>query len=107
MGHSAIVDAVHARPGDRDAIERVAAEASVPFRGLWLDAPESTLIERVGRRRHDPSDADASVIEQQGAQGTGEIRWHRLDASTSVETVLHNASSYLASFHLQNRVTAR
>src|SRR5262245_51506987 len=40
-GHSVIVDAVYARPDDRAAIERVAAAASVPFVGLWLDAPES------------------------------------------------------------------
>ena len=45
-GHCAIVDAVYGRPADRLVIERAAAEASVPFVGLWLDAPESTLIAR-------------------------------------------------------------
>ena len=49
-GHSAIVDAVHARPADRQAIERLAG-ASVPFIGLWLDAPKALLIERTNRRR--------------------------------------------------------
>ena len=52
-GHSVIVDAVYARPADRRAIEQIAAEASVPFVGLWLDAPDSTLIDRVQRRRGD------------------------------------------------------
>ena len=39
-GHSAVVDAVYARASDRHVIEKVAATASVPFIGLWLDAPE-------------------------------------------------------------------
>ncbi|MGQ0733958.1 MAG: bifunctional aminoglycoside phosphotransferase/ATP-binding protein, partial [Acidobacteriota bacterium] len=54
-GHSVVVDAVYARPTDRGAIERVAAAASVPFIGLWLDAPESVLAARAQRRRDDSS----------------------------------------------------
>ena len=46
-GRSAIVDAVFARCADRDAIERTATAAEVPFAGIWLDAPESTLVARV------------------------------------------------------------
>jgi hypothetical protein len=61
-GHSVIENAVYARPADRLVIERAAADASVPFVGLWLDAPESTLIARIDQRRNDPSDADAGVI---------------------------------------------
>jgi len=94
-GHSAIVDAVYARPTDRQAIEHAAAEAGVPFVGLWLDAPESTLIGRVQRRQHDASDADANVIRMQSAHDTGAIGWHRLDASSSAEAVLHDAAAYL------------
>ena len=40
-GHSVVVDAVYARAADRRVIEQVAEAASVPFIGLWLDAPES------------------------------------------------------------------
>jgi len=93
--HSAIVDAVYVRPADRQAIERVAADASVPFAGLWLEAPESTLIARAEQRRHDPSDADADVIRRQRAQQTGTIGWHRLDASLPAEVVLQCATTYL------------
>jgi predicted kinase len=64
-GHSAVVDAVYARASDRQAIEEVATAASVPFIGLWLDAPEPVLIARAERRRNDPSDADAPVIRMQ------------------------------------------
>jgi hypothetical protein len=94
-GHSAIVDAVYARPVDRLAIERIAARESVPFVGLWLDAPESMLIARTEQRRGDPSDADAEVIRMQRAQHTGEIEWHHLDASVPAELVLHSAATFL------------
>ena len=89
-GHSAIVDAVHARPADRHAIERIAATASVPFIGLWLDAPENVLIERTTQRHLDPSDADETVIRMQRSQDLGVIDWHRIDASLSADLVLGN-----------------
>jgi predicted kinase len=87
-GHSVIVDAVYTRTADRQVIEKVAAAASVPFVGLWLEAPESVLIERTAQRRNDPSDADADVIRMQRAQATGEITWCRLDASLPAASVL-------------------
>ena len=91
-GHSAIVDAVYARDTDRQAIEQVAAAASVPFIGLWLEAPESVLIARTERRRNDPSDADANVIRMQSAQDAGEIGWCRIDASLAAPSVLSRAT---------------
>ena len=94
-GHSVIVDAVYARPADRQAIEHVAAEASAPFVGLWLDAPESTLIARVNDRRGDPSDATTSVVRMQLAQGAGISEWQRVDASSSPASTLRVASEYL------------
>jgi aminoglycoside phosphotransferase family enzyme/predicted kinase len=94
-GHSVIVDAVYGRAAERHAIERVARLASVPFIGLWLEAPESVLIERTGQRRNDPSDADATVVRMQRARETGDIGWHRLDASLSQSAVLSAATERL------------
>jgi aminoglycoside phosphotransferase family enzyme/predicted kinase len=91
-GHSAVVDAVYAWPSDRQIIEEVAAAASVPFIGLWLEAPEPVLVARTERRRNDPSDADADVIHMQSAQGAGVIRWCRIDASVSAPSVLTRAT---------------
>jgi predicted kinase len=91
QGHSAIVDAVYARPRDRHATERVAIDAAVPFAGIWLEAPEATLIDRAEQRRHDPSDADAAVIRRQQRDGTGVMAWHRLDASPPPDVVLEDA----------------
>lgn len=95
-GHSVIVDAVFARPADRASIERIAAALSVPFIGIWLDAPDPVLIARVEGRRHDASDANADVIRQQRGQPTGVITWHRLDASRAPADVLAQASGYCA-----------
>ena len=95
-GRSAIVDAVFARCSDRDAIERTAAVAEVPFAGIWLDAPESTLIARVEQRQADPSDADAGVVRRQHADDLGTITWHRLNASAGVDAVLRQAIHHLS-----------
>jgi len=92
-GHAAIADAVFSKPSDRDALEQAARAAGVAFVGLWLDAPESELMARSGRRERDASDADAEVIRQQLAQGAGVIAWHRVDASSAPEQVLKKATS--------------
>jgi hypothetical protein len=91
-GHGAVVDAVYARPADRESIERVAAAAAVPFVGLWLEAPEAVLIARTERRANDPSDADADVVRRQQAQNPGPITWCRLDASVS-EAALRSSAA--------------
>jgi aminoglycoside phosphotransferase family enzyme/predicted kinase len=90
-GQSVVVDAVFARPPDRDSIEQVAAAAGVPFIGVWLEAPESVLISRTEQRRHDASDADAAVVRLQRAQDTGPIQWCRIDASGSTASVVSTA----------------
>jgi predicted kinase len=90
-GHSVVVDAVFARPEDRDWVEQVAAAAGVPFIGVWLDAPESVLIARTEQRHGDASDANADVVRLQRSQDTGPIHWCRIDASGSTASVLSTA----------------
>lgn len=94
-GHAAIVDAVYARSTDREAIERVAAGAGVPFVGIWLEAPESVLIGRAEQRHLDASDADADVIRGQLARDTGAIGWQRIDASRLLDNVLRAVADML------------
>ncbi|MGQ0733102.1 MAG: hypothetical protein ACT4QD_05525, partial [Acidobacteriota bacterium] len=86
-------------PTDRGAIERVAAAASVPFIGLWLDAPESVLAARAQRRRDDSSDAGADVVRMQAAQDTGPIAWNRLDGSPTATVVLAAAVDEVGKRH--------
>jgi hypothetical protein len=94
-GHSAVVDAVYARPSDRLAIEQVATALGVPFVGIWLDAPAATLIERTEQRQHDLSDANGSVIRMQVAQGTGDLAWHRIQASMPPDAIERTAAAWL------------
>jgi uncharacterized protein len=95
-GHAAIVDAVFARPEDRERIAEIAAAAGVPLVGLWLDAPESVLMERLSRRRDDPSDADPAVLRAQLMAGAGTIGWHRLCAASGPQDVLRQAVDLVA-----------
>jgi predicted kinase len=94
-GHAAIVDAVCARPADREAIERVAGAAQVPFVGVWLEAPAPALIARAEQRHLDASDADAAVIRAQLARGPGAISWHRIDASRALDETVSAVANLL------------
>ena len=95
-GQSVIADAVWARQSDRDAIERVAADAGAPFVGLWLDAPESVLLERIAARRHDPSDADANVIRLQASTPRGAVQWAHVDAGRHLDVVVSDVRAHAA-----------
>lgn len=79
-GHSAIVDAVFDRQTDRDELEAVARANGIAFHGLWLEAPEDTLIDRIERRRGDPSDATAEVVRAQLKRDLGTMGWQRIEA---------------------------
>jgi predicted kinase len=87
-GQSVVVDAVHHRPDERDAIAAVAARLGVRFAGLWLEASLETASKRVEARHGDASDATAAVVARQAARPMGPIAWTRIDASGDVGTVV-------------------
>ncbi len=76
-----IVDAVFSTEEERAAIKEPAREAGVPFVGLWLEAQEEILRQRVRDRPKGPSDADILVLESQLARDVGNIDWIRLDST--------------------------
>ena len=90
-GHSAIVDAVFAKPEERAAIEQAAASLNVPFHGLFLQTALDTRIDRVGTRTADASDADAAVAQAQEGYNLGDLTWPRVDASGTPEETLARA----------------
>jgi predicted kinase len=92
-GHAVIVDAVFLRPEDRQSIEEAAARVSVPFAGIWLEAPEGILVQRVEQRRADASDADAAIVRRQLEEGPGVVSWMRISASGGREEVLQKAQA--------------
>lgn len=94
-GQSAVLDAVHANPGERAAARALAAERGVAFQGLWLVGDIATLSERVAGRRNDASDATPAVLQQQLSYETGAVDWERLEAAGEPEAVLARARAAL------------
>lgn len=92
-GHSAIVDAVFARAGERTGIEAAAGRA--PFTGLFLTADLATRLARIGGRVADASDADAAVARQQDQYDLGRLAWPELDASGTPDETLARALAAL------------
>jgi uncharacterized protein len=86
-GRSVIVDAVHAKPEERAAIEALAAAEGVPFTGLWLEAPRDVMQARVAKRRGDVSDATPSVIEEQLRYEIGRQDFEVIDAGLPLDRV--------------------
>jgi aminoglycoside phosphotransferase family enzyme/predicted kinase len=87
-GHSAVADAVFAKPHQRAAIEAVAARAGVRFDGLWLETPPDLAISRIEARKANVSDATPEVLKRQLAYDLGAITWTRIDSSDSKESTL-------------------
>jgi aminoglycoside phosphotransferase family enzyme/predicted kinase len=94
-GHSAIVDAVFARPEERRVLAGSAARSGVPLHGLFLAADLDTRMQRVGARRNDASDADAAVISQQERYDLGTMDWTVVDASGTPKQTLQRVHSAL------------
>jgi len=90
-GHSAIADAVFAKPLERAAARRLAADAGdagVHFDGLWLEAPQEVMMERVKSRKDNASDADAEIVRRQLTYDLGHIDWLVIDSSGSRKETL-------------------
>jgi predicted kinase len=94
-GHSAIADAVFARPDDRAALARIAQEAGVPFIGVWIDGPQEILAARLRQRAADPSDANPDVLDRQARSEIGAIDWHRLDGSGDAGSIRQAAEAII------------
>ncbi len=95
-GHSVLLDAVHAQPGERDAVAALAASAGVPFAGLWLEAPAATLESRVEGRRGDASDATAAIVRRQQGYDLGAIGWRRVAADGPLDKVVESCRRAVA-----------
>ena len=96
-GHSVIVDAVSARPDERETLAKVAKSAGFPLHGLFLTADIATRLARVGSRAHDASDAGEAVARAQESYDVGPLDWTTIDASGTPGETLARAKAALAS----------
>jgi predicted kinase len=87
-GQTVILDAVHAKPAEREAAASLAAEMGVRFTGLWLEAPPEILRERIAARTGDVSDATPDVVDAQFGYEIGPLNFARIDASLPFEKVV-------------------
>ncbi len=94
--HAVVVDAVSGVPDEQAALEDVARAAGDVFHGLWLEAPVDVLVERVGRRVGDASDATADVVRAQTRRITPPAGWHVIDASGTPGETLCRAEAAVA-----------
>lgn len=94
-GHSVIVDAVFARPEEREAVAAAARAAGAAFTGIWLEAPVARLEARIAARSGDASDATVEVLRRQLAYDLGPMAWQRVDASGDAAAVAARASAAL------------
>jgi len=94
-GHSAVADAVFARPEQRDAIERVAREAGVPFQGVWLETAPKLAARRIKGRKANVSDATVEVLEKQLTYDLGAIAWPRVQTGGSKVKALSDGKAAL------------
>ncbi|MGO4174780.1 AAA family ATPase [Bosea sp. TAF32] len=90
QGHAAVADAVFDRRVDRERIGEVARHAGMPFCGLWLQAPQETLVRRVSARCGDPSDATPGVVIDQIARHGAATEWTRIAAEENIDVVLRS-----------------
>jgi len=98
-GHTVIVDAVFLNAHQRRWIELVGARANVPFTGLWLEAEESKLLERVNQRQNDASDADQAVVLRQLRTRTVVSCWTSVDVNCERQTAIERACAVTLDYH--------
>jgi len=89
-GQTAIVDAVHAKEEEREALAALAVKMGVAFSGIWLDAPRATLRQRVSGRKNDVSDATPETIDRQLAYDLGKQDFTTIDAGKPLEQVIRS-----------------
>ena len=76
-----VADATFLNPADRAAIRQAAAQAGVPFVGLWLDAALPALQTRLAGRAFDASDATIDTLRAANLANPGALDWLPVDAT--------------------------
>jgi predicted kinase len=86
-GHGVIVDATFLDAAMRRDLSAAMRAASVPFMGVWLQAPLDVLERRIDARRGDASDATVAVLRRAAAIDPGAGDWLAVDACDGDQAV--------------------
>lgn len=95
QGRSVILDAVFARPAERDSVAATARKLDLPFAGFFLVSDLTTRMKRVGHRADDASDATTDLVKSQENYDTGPLDWHIIDASGTPRQTLQRCKEKL------------
>ena len=90
-GFTTIVDAVYGKGQERDGIAELARRENVRFDGLWLEAPQAVLEQRIAARVGDASDATVSVLRSQLGRFAPSRTWTLINAAGSALESLEQA----------------
>jgi predicted kinase/aminoglycoside phosphotransferase family enzyme len=80
-GHAVVADATFLDLADRATVQQAAADAGVPFVGLWLDAALPALQTRLTRRAFDASDSSIDTLRTANLANPGALDWLPVDAT--------------------------
>ena len=86
-GHAVVADATFMASAHRRIAERAAAQAGVPFVGLWLQAPLAVLEARLHGRTGDASDATIEVLHAASRNDPGPGGWLPIDAANAQQAL--------------------
>jgi aminoglycoside phosphotransferase family enzyme/predicted kinase len=86
-GHGVIVDATFLDRTMRHDLETAIRAESIPFTGVWLQAPLAVLEQRIAARQGDASDATVAVLRQAAAADPGAGDWLAVDAGDGEQAV--------------------
>lgn len=95
QGHSVILDAVFAKPGERNSVAAIARKLNLPFIGFFLVSDLTTRMKRVGHRVDDASDATTDLVKNQENYDIGPLDWHMIDASGTPRQTLQRCKEKL------------
>lgn len=90
-GMAVILDATFLKESERAQAAALAKRAGCAFTGLWLEAPEAVLAERIAGRRGDASDADVAVLARQQQWVVPPRDWLRIEAGAGAAVTIDRA----------------
>ncbi len=106
-GYPVVLDAVFAKPAERDEVAQLARGLDVPFGGLWLKAPAEIMAARISGRRNDASDATEQILGQQLKYDIGRVDWTTIQSDDDEEATLERAERNLERDRKDSRLGGR